>query len=280
MKKILVSGALLLAVVISLVVAANAQRILGGYRAIPTDDARVKEAADFAVSKRSEEQEGLNLVSIEKAETQSVAGFNVRLCMTVSLDEESQQIKAVVYKNLQSVFSLTSWDVVESCGGSATSARSSASAPMPNKIYNCTGSQLSLAGEEGDSDIGGKRYWNYVFTNISSKPCLLSGYPKFALLNRSGAIMRTGIEYTNDYPNSVTQAKGKRSSSVRLEPGKKAWFQIYFNDGMALEHTKPYPVAHKVRVTAPNDTRRFMLKSDIQTCCGVQVSSFRKGSPK
>jgi hypothetical protein len=97
----------------------SAQVITGGYKPAATDNERVVAAANFAVEKRVEthtEQEGLTLDSIDKAEMQSVGGTNFRLCMTVSIEDESQQVSAVVYQNLKKEYSLTSWTVVESCG--------------------------------------------------------------------------------------------------------------------------------------------------------------------
>jgi hypothetical protein len=66
---------------------------------------------------------------------------------------------------------------------------------------------------------------------------------------------------------------------VTLAPGESAWFQIFYNDGMALEHKKPFPVSSKVRVTAPHTKRAFLINSEIQACCGVEVSAVRGGSP-
>ena len=100
---------------LSLATIINAQ-VLGGYKAIASDDAEAAEAADFAVSKRAEEQEGLSLSSVEKAERQSVQGTNFRLCLQVELDGESQFVSTVVYRSLQGDFTLKSWSVVEGCG--------------------------------------------------------------------------------------------------------------------------------------------------------------------
>lgn len=112
------------AIVFGSVSASFAQRkplILGGYKTVSTTDEQVVAAAEFAVGKRAEEnseQEGLTLVSVEKAEMQPVQGVNFRLCMIVGLDEEQQPVKAVVYRNLKREFSLTSWEVVETCNES------------------------------------------------------------------------------------------------------------------------------------------------------------------
>lgn len=88
--------------------------ITGGYKEIAVTDAGVQEAAEFAVSTHSEKNEvSLEIVSIEKAERQSVAGANYRMCIEVKVveedNEDTQFVLAVVYKNLKNEFSLTSW---------------------------------------------------------------------------------------------------------------------------------------------------------------------------
>jgi hypothetical protein len=94
--------------------------ILGGYREIPVDDGGAVAAAEFAVSERSEKNEvSLELVSIHKAERQSVQGSNFRMCLEVKNAEEeegdAQFVKVVVYRNLKQEFALRSW-VVDDCG--------------------------------------------------------------------------------------------------------------------------------------------------------------------
>lgn len=122
MKKYLLAVVVLNIFVLGMAAEASAQRIItGGYRSVPATDASVVAAAEFAVGKQVEnnpEMEGLMLESINKAERQSVAGANYRICMTISLGEESQQVTVVVYQNLKQVYSLTSWEVVETCGES------------------------------------------------------------------------------------------------------------------------------------------------------------------
>ncbi len=119
MKKYILSGLMFGAIVLGFGISASAQIKTGGYKSAAVDNERVVAAAEFAVEKRVEtnlEQEGLTLDSIDKAEMQTVAGINYRICMTVSIDEESQQVQAVVYQNLKQVYSLTSWTPVETCG--------------------------------------------------------------------------------------------------------------------------------------------------------------------
>ena len=119
MKKAILNGTLIVAFVLSFWLTTNAQKV-GGYKTVEVDDERVIAAADFAVSKRVEtntEQEGLKLNSIDKAEMQVVAGINYRLCLSVGLEDESQQVKVVVYQNFKKDYSLTNW-TVEACAES------------------------------------------------------------------------------------------------------------------------------------------------------------------
>jgi hypothetical protein len=102
-------------------VVASAQRT-GGYREIDKSDEGAAAAAEVAVKAESEKKEvTYKLISIEHAETQTVAGINYRLCLKVGYhkpDEEaetSEFVRVVVYRNLQNQYSLTSW-TEENCG--------------------------------------------------------------------------------------------------------------------------------------------------------------------
>lgn len=278
-----ISGLFSVFLLFGLSMSVDAQRLLGGYRSVAVHDAGVVAAAEFAVNKRAEtaDQEGLKLSSIEKAETQSASGSNYRLCMVVSMDDETQSVRAVVHRNLQQDHTLRTWDVVDSCNPAVPGDVGALTATPPEILLSCTGKQLKLSETDGDADMGGKRYGNYVFTNISSTSCSLSGYPKFAVLNSKGQVMRAvGVTYDHDIINPDSETGGKRPPKVTLDPGQTAWFQIFYNDGMALDTKKPFPVSARVRVTAPNDKRAFVLKSSFQVCCGVQVSSIRGGLPQ
>jgi hypothetical protein len=101
--------------------AVSAQRI-GGYREIDKADEGAATAADFAVKAQSEKKEmTYKLVSIEHAETQTVAGINYRLCLKIGYHKQDDDVdttefvRVVVYRNLQNQYSLTSW-TEENCG--------------------------------------------------------------------------------------------------------------------------------------------------------------------
>src|SRR5262252_4621258 len=99
----------------------SAQR-LGGYREIDKADEGVTAAADFAVKAESEKKEmTYKLVSIEHAESQTVAGINYRLCLKIGYHKQDDDVdttefvRVVVNRSLQNQYSLTSW-TEENCG--------------------------------------------------------------------------------------------------------------------------------------------------------------------
>ena len=107
------------AVFFACVTAASAQKV-GGYKSIDVDDAGAVAAAEFAVSDHSEKNEvSLEVVSIQKAERQVVAGSNYRLCVEVKVVEEgnddTQFVEVVVYQDLKKNYKLTSWKP-DACG--------------------------------------------------------------------------------------------------------------------------------------------------------------------
>lgn len=92
----------------------------GGYVAARVTDASVKAAAAFAVKEKARRSgDTIVLMSIKSAKQQVVAGMNFDLCIEVKSkgknDDEVEElyVKTVVYRNLQNVFSLTSWFVEE-----------------------------------------------------------------------------------------------------------------------------------------------------------------------
>ena len=100
-----------------------AQPKTGGYKKIAVTDAGVVAAVDFAAQTQSEQDNAeINLQSIEKAETQTVAGTNYKLCIEVFRIEAGddvevrQFIQTLVFRSLKKEFTLKSWEEAESCG--------------------------------------------------------------------------------------------------------------------------------------------------------------------
>lgn len=94
-------------------VQANAQTtpVVGGYQKADKANTDVKAAVDFAVK---EQGEAFRLVKIAKAEQQVVAGTNYRVKLKVAEkagDKESKYtVNAVIYRDLQGKYSVTSWE--------------------------------------------------------------------------------------------------------------------------------------------------------------------------
>ncbi|MEP6945600.1 MAG: cystatin domain-containing protein [Acidobacteriota bacterium] len=107
-----------LAVTLTFVIAGSAQMV-GGYKQIAKTDADAHAAAVFAVGAEGQ-KDGLSieLMSVQQAERQVVAGTNYRLCLSVTAGSEaSMTVRTVVYRDLKGKYKLTSW-TEEDCGGS------------------------------------------------------------------------------------------------------------------------------------------------------------------
>lgn len=88
----------------------------GGYKTISKTSADARAAAEFAVEAESEKNNTtLRLEAIEKAEVQTVAGTNYRLCLQIIIEDEEadEEIRGfyqvVVFRNLKKEFTLKSW---------------------------------------------------------------------------------------------------------------------------------------------------------------------------
>jgi hypothetical protein len=94
----------------------------GAYKDVPVSDAAVKAAANFAVETKAAQTEWLlQLEEVLKAERQTAAGTNYRLCLLVTSQNEDEEeitlyIKTVVHRSPKGVMKITSW-VEEDCGG-------------------------------------------------------------------------------------------------------------------------------------------------------------------
>ena len=90
-------------------------QIAGGYGETSTTDPEAVAAARFAVSRQGRKQRApITLISVERAEVQVVAGLNYKVWLKVKSRGKTQNVTAVVYKNLKRQLSLTSWDVENS----------------------------------------------------------------------------------------------------------------------------------------------------------------------
>jgi hypothetical protein len=109
--------AIVLVGLVSSGVAAQGRPILGGSSKVSPTSADVVEAAEFAIgeARKKEEQTKIELVKVQSAERQVVAGTLYKLCMKVNIDDEEQDIKVVVFRALPkngeaAEWELQSWD--------------------------------------------------------------------------------------------------------------------------------------------------------------------------
>jgi hypothetical protein len=145
-----------------------------------------------------------------------------------------------------------------------------AGSPSPAR---CRDDQLSVRHDLEDAAMGGVRSMQYFFTNTSSSPCTLKGYPRFELLNRSGRPARGGRA-----ANGLTRMGEeftKPPQAVKIEPGKTATFWIDYRARGAGSIGKPCPTYRKFRITAPGTKRGFIQRDEIEVCSGLEVSPVR-----
>ncbi len=117
-----VFAAMLLAIGSASVCRAQDDDEAGGYVPARANDPAVVAAANFAVREKARKSgSSIRLIGVKSAQQQVVAGMNYELCMQVAgkeageTDESRWFVTAVVYQNLQKVYSLTSWDSSD-CG--------------------------------------------------------------------------------------------------------------------------------------------------------------------
>ncbi|MDX6693573.1 MAG: hypothetical protein QOF02_1176 [Blastocatellia bacterium] len=140
----------------------------------------------------------------------------------------------------------------------------------------CLDNQLSLSHDGEDAAMGGLRSMQFFFTNISSTPCALKGYPRFELLNKSGGLVRGGRA-----ANGLTRMGDEFKEApqlVTIEPGNKATFWIDYHARGAGSMGKPCPTYRRFRITAPGTKRVFVQRDAIEVCSGLEVSPVRSPS--
>ena len=134
----------------------------------------------------------------------------------------------------------------------------------------CRDNQLSVRHVAEDAAMGGVRTRHYAFKNTSSRPCTLSGYPRFEVLARSGRPARGG-RAANGLTMLGDEAQ-KPPHLVTIEPGETTRFLVYYNAGGAGRTGRPCPTYRKIRITAPGTRRGFVLREDLTLCGSLEVS--------
>lgn len=96
---------------------AQTDQMTGTYGEADVKAKDVIAAAKFAVKKgTAKEKATITLFKIKQARMQVVSGLNYEVCLEVNYKKSEKKsvrkyVKAVVYKNLKKVYSLTSWKI-------------------------------------------------------------------------------------------------------------------------------------------------------------------------
>ncbi len=124
--------------------------IAGGYAETSSNDPEVVSAARFAIRAEGRRQgASITLLAIERAEVQVVAGLNYMLRLKVKVNNKTQDVTAVVYRNLKQKYSLSSWDVVGNHAGSGAAVSNSTIEQLVNSL-----AEAFTAKELGRLDAG------------------------------------------------------------------------------------------------------------------------------
>jgi hypothetical protein len=140
----------------------------------------------------------------------------------------------------------------------------------------CADNQLSLHNTGEVVSMGSMRFTEFIFTNTSSSPCMLEGYPRFQFLNKSGRPARGGLAANGVTFQSLYSVPPQLLvTMVTIEPGAKAKFVINYLARYDEDREKPCPAYRKAWVIAPGIKRVFVQRfgrSGIEVCSGLKVS--------
>lgn len=140
----------------------------------------------------------------------------------------------------------------------------------------CSGNQLSLRNTGEVESMGAMRIIEFIFTNTSSSPCTLEGYPRLQFLNKSGQPAHGGLAVNDVIFESLYMAPPELTvTTVSIEPGKKAKFVINYLARYNEKSERPCPTYRKASVIAPGIERPFVQKFrgyGIEVCSGLRIS--------
>lgn len=151
--------------------------------------------------------------------------------------------------------------------GGATTAQPSprSRTSIVSNPKHCQINQLSLRRVNEDAAMGHIGVI-YAFTNISSLPCTLYGYPGFVPLDAKGHPLH-GIKITWSESNYLHRAK---RHLLTLAPGAQASFEVVYNhigsDGQSCSESA------KVEITPPNTYHHFSLAEHLSPCREISVT--------
>ncbi|MEH2309863.1 MAG: DUF4232 domain-containing protein [Nostoc sp.] len=143
-----------------------------------------------------------------------------------------------------------------------TIENSTPEATTATNLTRCETSQLSVRRVSEDAGVGNVAL-TYAFTNNTSSPCNLYGYPGLALLDEKGQPLE-GIKVVRS--EGTYFSSKQRRQKVTLAPGKQASFQIAYNHISSPQ--EQCPMSSKIEITPPNAYQHFTLTEQIKPCAG------------
>lgn len=141
----------------------------------------------------------------------------------------------------------------------------------------CVDNQLSLRNLGEVISMWRTRSIDFIFTNTSSSPCTLSGYPRFQFLDKYGRPAKGGLAANGETFQSLYSLPTQLvpPQSVTIEPGKKAKFVINYLARYDEDREKPCSMYRKARISVPGMNRVFVQRFRmyaIEVCSGLEVS--------
>ena len=146
---------------------------------------------------------------------------------------------------------------------SAAAAQASSPAPTPSSssagVAACATSALHVAVPSGSGNAAaGSSYYPIQFSNTSSSPCTLYGYPGVSFVGAVGG-SQIGAAATR---NSAFAAK-----LISLSPGQTVHATLQVVDAMNYPSGGCGPVtAHWLKIYPPNQTAPLYVSFTAQTC--------------
>ncbi len=132
-------------------------------------------------------------------------------------------------------------------------------------VATCARGQLGVR-DNGINGAAGTIHGAWVFTNLSSTACKLSGYPDMQLYGRAGRAIPTNVKHTIS----------PGPAAVRLAPGASATFYSSYNDVESGAHA--CPTSQVAGITAPGGSSPLYIPARLQACRGiVNVSAVLAG---
>ena len=156
--------------------------------------------------------------------------------------------------------------------GSAATSQTGPHLSIASNLKNCQTSQLSVRHVDGAAALGHTGE-SYAFTNISSSPCTLYGYPGFVPLDAHGQPL-AGVKVTRSESNYMHQAQPHQ---LTLTPGAQASFVMVYRHARIDGYGHSCPESAKVEITPPNATGHFSLPEHLTLCGTIFLTPVEAG---